>query len=181
MKTKEEWLSDFERQYGRKPLPKEFVEAKQKGEIDVGINDSVEDVEEPTVIRGGLKEENITQKVFCFYCGQPNQQYGIQCVQCGRSLNQVKESKSFFSDLTSKLTEVGNLATQKTKELTQNAQLTSQIYSAKKKKEALLIVLGTAYYEKNKHTLEGDFSDLFNEIKMLDQSIQQLTEYLSKK
>ena len=40
MVTKEEWMVSFEQEHGRKPVPKEFVDARQNGEFEVADTES---------------------------------------------------------------------------------------------------------------------------------------------
>lgn len=106
--------------------------------------------------------------VYCFNCGQQNAQGTVQCSSCGVTLAQVKERKSFFSDWGTKLTEVTAIATQKTKELTQNAQVNRYLYTEKKKRDNLMSALGNAYYEKYKDQTDSDFQELLSEIRKTD-------------
>ncbi|NQQ32485.1 hypothetical protein HO875_02810 [Streptococcus suis] len=60
------------------------------------------------------------------------------------------------------------MATQKTKELTQNAQVNTHIYTEKKKRDNLILALGNAYYEKYKNDTNADFPEILSEIKKTD-------------
>lgn len=193
MLTKDGWIEKFEEQYGRKPLPKEFIEAKNNGEFEtiktVGIE--MKNSQEEPVLESVLAEEATAEytqmgdrietniaKMFCYNCGQANQVGNETCRACGTILANSDEQKSFFTDLSAKLAEVGALAKQKTQELTKVAQMNSQIHSEKKKRAKLIIALGNAYYEQNKSVTDSDFKDLITQISETDHTIQYLQDNL---
>ena len=204
MVTKEEWMVSFEQEHGRKPVPKEFVDARQNGAFEVADTesvlvsnvDSVVDAIDLTTEKEATIESNLANddkasepkleeyvigsKVFCFNCGKANQTSAETCIQCGTKLSKGRETRSFFSDFTSKLTEVSAIASKKTKELTHNAQANAQIFSERKKRETLIQALGNAYYERNKEKSGGEFQELFDEIKGIDKLIQDLNESIKQ-
>ncbi|HFI0304775.1 TPA: hypothetical protein ACGO5H_001654 [Streptococcus suis] len=207
MVTKEEWMTAFELEHGRKPIPKEFVDARKNGEfivvnkevqaeivtIDESATDDIPDEatfeeafpnepifeEDASKIEYTQNDDVSGSKVFCFNCGKANSSMVENCVSCGSKIKKTTEAKSFLSGLTSKISEVSALATQKTKELTQNAQANTQIYTEKKKRDNLIQALGNAFYEMNKNQETSEFQELIDEIKSIDSTIQNLKDSIS--
>lgn len=196
MLDQKQWIEKFEKENGRKPQPSEFIAAKNSREFEEdttelkNTNSAIESVievdEELKVFKESndtdnkmdykMEEHLSTKKVYCFNCGTQNVQGEELCLSCGVKLNRGKEVKSFFSDLTSKLTEVSVMATQKTKELTQNAQVNTHIYTEKKKRDNLILALGNAYYEKYKNDTNADFPEILSEIKKTDIIIKDIRD-----
>ncbi|HEM5490998.1 TPA: hypothetical protein U1617_001565 [Streptococcus suis] len=184
MLDKKQWIEKFEKKNGRKPQPSEFIAAKNSREFedsttelknknsatepDLEVDGEVQVSEESIDTENKTEDHPSTKKVYCFNCGTQNVQDEELCSSCGVKLNRGKEVKSFFSDLTTKLTEVSVMASQKTKELTQNAQVNTHIYTEKKKRDNLILALGNAYYEKYKNDTNADFPEILSEIKKTD-------------
>ncbi|HEL0807776.1 TPA: zinc ribbon domain-containing protein, partial [Streptococcus equi subsp. zooepidemicus] len=175
MLTKDEWIENFEGNHGRKPLPKEFIEAKNNGEFEERHEESMDEPILETVDESPILDEENTSsttakensiKIFCFNCGQSNLKESEFCSSCGTKLEGSVEQKSFFTDLSTKLSDFGMVASQKAKEFTRNSQLNSQIYKEKKNREELVKVLGNSYYQKYKDSADtdSDFKDLLTEI-----------------
>ena len=117
-----------------------------------------------------VREENN----FCAKCGTKNFKTSEYCVSCGSKINSNNLQKSFLSDISEKFFEVSSKAGKKTKELTQSIQTNTQLYKENKKREKLILTLGSAYYESRKNTIDDPFSELINEIKEIDILIQNM-------
>ncbi len=194
MLTKEEWITKFENENGRKPIPKEFIAAKNNGEFgeenfSTVTNDYSEtepvlesvldetkdevfskDDESDRIENSG--EDELPKKKFCFNCGTANPFYQIVCSQCGSDFGGTTGSKSFFSELSSKIKDISAIATQKTKELTQNAQTHTQLSKEKRNRDVLYKTLGQSYFERYKDNGVGEFEELLLQIKECNEKIR---------
>ena len=126
-----------------------------------------------------IPNNNSTPKLYCQICGSENTSKNEFCVSCGNRISNSFDAKSFFSNITSKISDVGFVATRRTKEITKNAQVTSQIYIEKKKRENLIMALGNAYFEKYKDCDEVEFNELMLEIDSIDKIIAALKNSIS--
>ena len=202
--NKEEWLSQFEEKFKRKPSPVEFFTAKKNNEFEVeNINAETTPISEDFVNSIGEPEEKMNDEVevkretseniildeeyvppyngevreennFCAKCGTKNFKTSEYCVSCGSKISSNNFQKSFLSDISEKFFEVSSKAGKKTKELTQSIQTNTQLYKENKKREKLILTLGNAYYESRKNTIDDPFSELINEIKEVDILIQNM-------
>ena len=200
--NKEEWLSQFEEKYNRKPSPAEFIEAKKNNEFNVENSKDIKynNVESSSISVDALDKkvlektdsENITvneeyvqehkkaieeYKIFCVKCGKPNFRTSDYCVSCGSRVNNSSTMNSFISDVSEKLFTVSSIAGKKTKELTKSLQANTQIYTENKKREKLLLALGNAYYNSRENRLDDPFAELIEEIHKIDISIEQLRDF----
>ena len=200
--NKEEWLSQFEEKYNRKPSPAEFIEAKKNNEFNVENSKDIKynNVESSSISVDALDKkvlektdsENITvneeyvqehkkaieeDKIFCVKCGKPNFRTSDYCVSCGSRVNNSSTKNSFISDVSEKLFTVSSIAGKKTKELTKSLQANTQIYTENKKREKLLLALGDAYYNSRETRLDDPFAELIEEIHKIDISIEQLRDF----
>lgn len=200
--NKEEWLSQFEEKYNRKPSPAEFIEAKKNNEFNVENSKDIKynNVESSSISVDALDKkvlektdsENITvneeyvqehkkaieeDKIFCVKCGKPNFRTSDYCVSCGSRVNNSSTMNSFISDVSEKLFTVSSIAGKKTKELTKSLQANTQIYTENKKREKLLLALGNAYYNSRENRLDDPFAELIEEIHKIDISIEQLRDF----
>ena len=126
-----------------------------------------------------IPNNNSNTKLYCQICGSENTSKNEFCVSCGNRISNSFDAKSFFSNITSKISDVGFVATRRTKEITKNAQVTSQIYIEKKKRENLIMALGNAYFEKYKDCDEVEFNELMLEIDSIDKIIAALKNSIS--
>jgi len=126
-----------------------------------------------------IPNNNLNTKLYCQICGSENTSKNEFCVSCGNRISNSFDAKSFFSNITSKISDVGFVATRRTKEITKNAQVTSQIYIEKKKRENLIMALGNAYFEKYKDCDEVEFNELMLEIDSIDKIIAALKNSIS--
>ena len=126
-----------------------------------------------------IPNNNLNTKLYCQICGSENTSKNEFCVSCGNRIGNSFGAKSFFSNITSKISDVGLVATRRTKEITKNAQVTSQIYIEKKKRENLIMALGNAYFEKYKDCDEVEFNELMLEIDSIDKIIVALKNSIS--
>ena len=126
-----------------------------------------------------IPNNNLNTKLYCQICGSENTSKNEFCVSCGNRISNSFDAKSFFSNITSKISDVGFVATRRTKEITKNAQVTSQIYIEKKKRENLIKALGNAYFEKYKDCDEVEFNELMLEIDSIDKIIAALKNSIS--
>lgn len=200
--NKEEWLSQFEEKYNRKPSPAEFIEAKKNNEFNVENSKDIKynNVESSSISVDALDKkvlektdsENITvneeyvqehkkaieeDKIFCVKCGKPNFRTSDYCVSCGSRVNNSSTMNSFISDVSEKFFTVSSKAGKKTKELTKSLQANTQIYTENKKREKLLLALGNAYYNSRETRLDDPFAELIEEIHKIDISIEQLRDF----
>lgn len=200
--NKEEWLSQFEEKYNRKPSPAEFIEAKKNNEFNVENSKDIKynNVESSSISVDALDKkvlektdsENITvneeyvqehkkaieeDKIFCVKCGKPNFRTSDYCVSCGSRVNNSSTMNSFISDVSEKFFIVSSKAGKKTKELTKSLQANTQIYTENKKREKLLLALGNAYYNSRETRLDDPFAELIEEIHKIDISIEQLRDF----
>ena len=200
--NKEEWLSQFEEKYNRKPSPAEFIEAKKNNEFNVENSKDIKynNVESSSISVDALDKkvlektdsENITvneeyvqehkkaieeDKIFCVKCGKPNFRTSDYCVSCGSRVNNSSTMNSFISDVSEKFFTVSSKAGKKTKELTKSLQANTQIYTENKKREKLLLALGNAYYNSRETRLDDPFAELIEEIHKIDISIEQLRNF----
>ena len=200
--NKEEWLSQFEEKYNRKPSPAEFIEAKKNNEFNVENSKDIKynNVESSSISVDALDKkvlektdsENITvneeyvqehkkaieeDKIFCVKCGKPNFRTSDYCVSCGSRVNNSSTKNSFISDVSEKFFTVSSKAGKKTKELTKSLQANTQIYTENKKREKLLLALGNAYYNSRETRLDDPFAELIEEIHKIDISIEQLRDF----
>ena len=200
--NKEEWLSQFEEKYNRKPSPAEFIEAKKNNEFNVENSKDIKynNVESSSISVDALDKkvlektdsENITvneeyvqehkkaieeDKIFCVKCGKPNFRTSDYCVSCGSRVNNSSTMNSFISDVSEKFFIVSSKAGKKTKELTKSLQANTQIYTENKKREKLLLALGNAYYNSRENRLDDPFAELIEEIHKIDISIEQLRDF----
>jgi hypothetical protein len=200
--NKEEWLSQFEEKYNRKPSPAEFIEAKKNNEFNVENSKDIKynNVESSSISVDALDKkvlektdsENITvneeyvqehkkaieeDKIFCVKCGKPNFRTSDYCVSCGSRVNNSSTMNSFISDVSEKLFTVSSIAGKKTKELTKSLQANTQIYTENKKRQKLLLALGDAYYNSRETRLDDPFAELIEEIHKIDISIEQLRDF----
>ena len=200
--NKEEWLSQFEEKYNRKPSPAEFIAAKKNNEFNVENSKDIKynNVESSSISVDALDKkvlektdsENITvneeyvqehkkvieeDKIFCVKCGKPNFRTSDYCVSCGSRVNNSSTMNSFISDVSEKLFTVSSIAGKKTKELTKSLQANTQIYTENKKREKLLLALGNAYYNSRENRLDDPFAELIEEIHKIDISIEQLRDF----
>ena len=200
--NKEEWLSQFEEKYNRKPSPAEFIEAKKNNEFNVENSKDIKynNVESSSISADALDKkvlektdsENITvneeyvqehkkaieeDKIFCVKCGKPNFRTSDYCVSCGSRVNNSSTMNSFISDVSEKFFTVSSKAGKKTKELTKSLQANTQIYTENKKREKLLLALGNAYYNSRETRLDDPFAELIEEIHKIDISIEQLRDF----
>ena len=200
--NKEEWLTQFEEKYNRKPSPAEFIEAKKNNEFNVENSKDIKynNVESSSISVDALDKkvlektdsENITvneeyvqehkkaieeDKIFCVKCGKPNFRTSDYCVSCGSRVNNSSTMNSFISDVSEKFFIVSSKAGKKTKELTKSLQANTQIYTENKKREKLLLALGNAYYNSRENRLDDPFAELIEEIHKIDISIEQLRDF----
>lgn len=200
--NKEEWLSQFEEKYNRKPSPAEFIAAKKNNEFNVENSKDIKynNVESSSISVDALDKkvlektdsENITvneeyvqehkkaieeDKIFCVKCGKPNFRTSDYCVSCGSRVNNSSTMNSFISDVSEKFFTVSSKAGKKTKELTKSLQANTQIYTENKKREKLLLALGNAYYNSRENRLDDPFAELIEEIHKIDISIEQLRDF----
>jgi hypothetical protein len=200
--NKEEWLSQFEEKYNRKPSPAEFIAAKKNNEFNEENSKDIKynNVESSSISVDALDKkvlektdsENITvneeyvqehkkaieeDKIFCVKCGKPNFRTSDYCVSCGSRVNNSSTMNSFISDVSEKLFTVSSIAGKKTKELTKSLQANTQIYTENKKREKLLLALGNAYYNSRENRLDDPFAELIEEIHKIDISIEQLRDF----
>lgn len=126
-----------------------------------------------------IPNNNSNTKLYCQICGSENTSKNEFCVSCGNRISNSFDAKSFFSNITSKISDVGFVATRRTKEITKNAQVTSQIYIEKKKRENLIMALGNAYFERYKDCDEVEFNELMLEIDSIDKIIAALKNSIS--
>ena len=200
--NKEEWLSQFEEKYNRKPSPAEFIAAKKNNEFNVENSKDIKynNVESSSISVDALDKkvlektdsENITvneeyvqehkkaieeDKIFCVKCGKPNFRTSDYCVSCGSRVNNSSTMNSFISDVSEKFFTVSSKAGKKTKELTKSLQANTQIYTENKKREKLLLALGNAYYNSRETRLDDPFAELIEEIHKIDISIEQLRDF----
>ena len=200
--NKEEWLSQFEEKYNRKPSPAEFIAAKKNNEFNVENSKDIKynNVESSSISVDALDKkvlektdsENITvneeyvqehkkaieeDKIFCVKCGKPNFRTSDYCVSCGSRVNNSSTMNSFISDVSEKLFTVSSIAGKKTKELTKSLQANTQIYTENKKRQKLLLALGDAYYNSRETRLDDPFAELIEEIHKIDISIEQLRDF----
>ena len=200
--NKEEWLTQFEEKYNRKPSPAEFIEAKKNNEFNVENSKDIKynNVESSSISVDALDKkvlektdsENITvneeyvqehkkvieeDKIFCVKCGKPNFRISDYCVSCGSRVNNSSTMNSFISDVSEKLFTVSSIAGKKTKELTKSLQANTQIYTENKKRQKLLLALGDAYYNSRETRLDDPFAELIEEIHKIDISIEQLRDF----
>lgn len=200
--NKEEWLTQFEEKYNRKPSPAEFIAAKKNNEFNVENSKDIKynNVESSSISVDALDKkvlektdsENITvneeyvqehkkaieeDKIFCVKCGKPNFRTSDYCVSCGSRVNNSSTMNSFISDVSEKLFTVSSIAGKKTKELTKSLQANTQIYTENKKREKLLLALGNAYYNSRENRLDDPFAELIEEIHKIDISIEQLRDF----
>lgn len=82
---------------------------------------------------------------------------------------------SFLEELSSKLADVGNIASQKTQELTQNVKIQNLVNKERKQREELLKSLGNLYYEKYREVPGNEFEEIISQIKVCDETIQSYT------
>ena len=200
--NKEEWLTQFEEKYNRKPSPAEFIAAKKNNEFNVENSKDIKynNVESSSISVDALDKkvlektdsENITvneeyvqehkkaieeDKIFCVKCGKPNFRTSDYCVSCGSRVNNSSTMNSFISDVSEKFFIVSSKAGKKTKELTKSLQANTQIYTENKKREKLLLALGNAYYNSRENRLDDPFAELIEEIHKIDISIEQLRNF----
>ena len=200
--NKEEWLTQFEEKYNRKPSPAEFIAAKKNNEFNVENSKDIKynNVESSSISVDALDKkvlektdsENITvneeyvqehkkaieeDKIFCVKCGKPNFRTSDYCVSCGSRVNNSSTMNSFISDVSEKLFTVSSIAGKKTKELTKSLQANTQIYTENKKRQKLLLALGDAYYNSRETRLDDPFAELIEEIHKIDISIEQLRDF----
>ena len=200
--NKEEWLTQFEEKYNRKPSPAEFIAAKKNNEFNVENSKDIKynNVESSSISVDALDKkvlektdsENITvneeyvqehkkaieeDKIFCVKCGKPNFRTSDYCVSCGSRVNNSSTMNSFISDVSEKFFIVSSKAGKKTKELTKSLQANTQIYTENKKREKLLLALGNAYYNSRENRLDDPFAELIEEIHKIDISIEQLRDF----
>ena len=200
--NKEEWLTQFEEKYNRKPSPAEFIAAKKNNEFNVENSKDIKynNVESSSISVDALDKkvlektdsENITvneeyvqehkkaieeDKIFCVKCGKPNFRTSDYCVSCGSRVNNSSTMNSFISDVSEKFFTVSSKAGKKTKELTKSLQANTQIYTENKKREKLLLALGNAYYNSRENRLDDPFAELIEEIHKIDISIEQLRDF----
>ena len=200
--NKEEWLTQFEEKYNRKPSPAEFIAAKKNNEFNVENSKDIKynNVESSSISVDALDKkvlektdsENITvneeyvqehkkaieeDKIFCVKCGKPNFRTSDYCVSCGSRVNNSSTMNSFISDVSEKFFSVSSKAGKKTKELTKSLQANTQIYTENKKREKLLLALGNAYYNSRETRLDDPFAELIEEIHKIDVSIEQLRDF----
>ncbi|MGT2666454.1 double zinc ribbon domain-containing protein [Streptococcus rifensis] len=88
---------------------------------------------------------------------------------------------SFLEELSAKLTDVKNIASQKTHELTQTVKNQNVILQEKRKQDTLFQKLGSAYYEKYRDVSDNEFQELISQLIICEQTIQSLTIDISLK
>lgn len=81
---------------------------------------------------------------------------------------------SFFDDLGKKLSQAGQTAAQKTKEIAETAKLNSQISDEEKKINELYLQIGKLYVSLHDENHEADFDEL---IKSIHESEDKVKEY----
>ena len=126
-----------------------------------------------------IPNNNSNTKLYCQICGSENTSKNEFCVSCGNRISNSFDAKSFFSNITSKISDVGFVATRRTKEITKNAQVTSRIYFETRKRETLFRALGNAYFERYKDCDEVEFNELMLEIDSIDKIIAALKNSIS--
>ena len=200
--NKEEWLSQFEEKFKRKPSPVEFFTAKKNNEFEVeNINAETIPISEGVVNSIGEPEEKMNDEVEVKietseniipdgdYVSPKNNSHGEEyvppynsevreeynfCAKCGTKNFKTSEyCISCGSKINSNNLQKSFLS-DKTKELTQSIQTNTQLYKENKKREKLILTLGNAYYESRKNTIDDPFSELINEIKEVDILIQNM-------
>lgn len=199
---KDEWIESLEKEKGRKPTPKEFIEAKNAGlfliEDAKGSSDSIENSEQilnsPIIpmmadgIEHGEKVELTTSylsnsnhsqkeqplKKFCYKCGNQLQIDSDYCPKCGAKFGSTDGEHSFLTDITEKISDVSSLASKKTKELTSNVRTNIEVSLEKRKLDVLFKQLGEAYYSKFANDWDSEFQSLVSQIKEYEEKINQL-------